>query len=204
MTIAAQAKVLFTGESIERLAGGRVKGSMLRAHVDWVRECGTREETIEFFESLSPEVRRDAMTVLASSWYSFASLMEIDRRILQIFGKGRVSFLEGLGRHSARRNLASVATMLHDTPPHAFFQRTAMLHRTFQDFGLAEYVPTSETSGSMVQSDYICFSPLYCASATGFYREAILMHGQMSALVVESSCQCFGDEACRFDLSWSR
>ena len=204
MTIAAQAKVVFTGDSTERLAGGHVKGSMLRAHVDWVRETGTREETIEFFESLSPDVRRDAMTVLASSWYPFASLIEIDRGILQLFGKGRISFLEGLGRHSARRNLATAATMLHDTPPHAFFQRTAMLHPQFQDFGHAEYVPTSETSGSMVQSGYVSFSPLYCASASGFYREAILMHGQSSASVVESTCQCFGDEACRFDLSWSR
>ena len=202
MTMTLQSPVLMVSDPTERLAGGRVKGSMLRAHVDWVRECGAREETIEFFESLSTDVRRDAVSVLASSWYPFAALIEVDRLILSMFGKGRVSFLESLGRHSARRNLATAAAMLHDTPPHAFFQRTAMLHRQFQDFGRAEYVPRSDASGSMVHSDYSCFSPLYCASALGFYREALVMHGRTTATVIESACQCFGDRACRFDLAW--
>ena len=38
----------------ERLAGGNVRGSIIRAHLDWVRDHRDRAEIIEFFEVLPP------------------------------------------------------------------------------------------------------------------------------------------------------
>src|SRR5882724_6039324 len=84
----------------EYLAGGRVKGSMIRAHLDWVRDHAAREETIELFESLPPGVRQQVSTVLAASWYDFATLIAVDRTILTFFGHDDVRFLEQLGAYS--------------------------------------------------------------------------------------------------------
>lgn len=176
---------------------------MLRAHLDWVRETATRDQTIEFFESLPPDVLRHATNTLAAAWYPFAALIGIDRTIVSLFGDGRTSFAEELGRHSAHRNLASVATLLEGTDPHLYFQRTSLLHGQFQDFGSASWMAGSASSGTMVHAGYGCYSPLYCASAVGFYSEALRMHGRRNTRVRETSCQCLGAEACRFELSWS-
>lgn len=188
---------------MERLDQGRVKGTVLRAHLDWVRDSGSREQTIEFFESLPPEVLRYATNTLPSAWYPFAALIGIDRVIVTLFGQGRSSFAEELGRYSAHRNLAAVATLLEGTDPHLYFRRTSLLHGQFQDFGTASWIADSASSGTMLHTKYVCYSPLYCASAVGFYREALRMHGRSNTHVRETSCQCLGENACRFELSWS-
>jgi hypothetical protein len=193
---------LATQTAHERFEGGRVKGTIIRAHVDWVRETASREDTIEFFEHLPADVRRAATHTLASAWYPFEMLIAIDRAIAGFFGGGRPSFLEELGRRSAQRNLSTVTTLLEGTDPHLFFYRTALLHRQFQDFGTAAYQTASPSSGVMVHAGYTSYSPLYCASAMGFYAEALRMHGRSDARVSEETCQCFGDAACRFQLSW--
>src|SRR5260221_8073226 len=93
-------------QRVERLAGGRVKGSMIRAHLDWVRDHASRDEIIELFETLPAEVRREVATVLAASWYDFATLIAVDRTILSLFGGNDERVLEQLGAYSAQKNLS--------------------------------------------------------------------------------------------------
>jgi hypothetical protein len=46
-------------------------------------------------------------------------------------------------------------------------------------------------------------SPVYCASARGYYEGAVEMMGAPGPIVSsESLCQCGGDPWCAFDLSW--
>lgn len=56
--------------------------------------------------------------------------------------------------------------------------------------------------GRMIHSCYTSYSPLYCASAIGFYRECIHLHGGTKIEVWESACQCRGDASCTFDWTW--
>jgi hypothetical protein len=186
----------------EHLAGGRVKGSMIRAHLDWVRDHAAREETIELFESLPPGVRQQVSTVLAASWYGFATLIAVDRTILALFGRDDIRFLEQLGAYSARMNLAGVYRLFRRDDLHDFFRRAAVLHRQFQDFGTAEYVELAPSAGVMHHRDYPSFSPLYCASAIGFYRECVALHGGKEIEVMETECQCAGAAACTFAMAW--
>jgi len=51
--------------------------------------------------------------------------------------------------------------------------------------------------------DNPCYSPLYCASAVGFFWEALLRHGARQARVEESKCHCRGDRVCLYELEWS-
>ncbi len=48
-----------------------------------------------------------------------------------------------------------------------------------------------------------CYSPVYCASAIGYYEQVIVMHGGTSVTAEEVLCQCEGAEACVFRLRWS-
>ena len=45
--------------------------------------------------------------------------------------------------------------------------------------------------------DYPVYSPIYCASAVGFYLESILRHGGTDPTVVETKCQTLGDQTVR-------
>jgi predicted hydrocarbon binding protein len=54
----------------------------------------------------------------------------------------------------------------------------------------------------MVYSDYPCYSPVYCASAVGFFMESILRHGGTEPNVVETKCQTLGDATCTFEMTW--
>ena len=73
-------------DALPRWNGERVKGSTIRAHIDWVREHASREETIEFFEMLPPDVRRLVAIVMPYAWYEATTLRAIDRTIVAMFG----------------------------------------------------------------------------------------------------------------------
>ena len=59
------------------------------------------------------------------------------------------------------------------------------------------------TGAQLSHLDYPCYSPVFCASATGFFIEAILRHGGKDPSVIEAQCHCRGDRVCRFDLHWT-
>jgi hypothetical protein len=185
-------------EPAEHLGEGRVKGVMVRAHLDWVRDHHDRTEVIEFFEAVPASMR----TVLTASWYPFADIVALDRLIMNRFGHGELSFLQKLGAYSARQSLTGVYRFFQRSGVHEFFRRSALLHGQYQDFGTASYDGHAETAGRMLHDGYPSFSPLYCASAAGFYRECIRLHGGMAVEVWEPECQCRGDAACAFEMAW--
>lgn len=198
----AQTALLPELEPSERLGTGRVKGSLLRAHLDWVRDHRSRDETIEFFESLPSPLRHELSGVLPTTWHAFSTLIAVDRVIVDRFGHGRFDILEELGTWSARTTLGGVYRFFRRDDLHDFFARAALLHVQYQDFCTAAYDATSETSGVMRHRGYVSYSPLYCASAIGFYRECIRLHGGTRITIAETSCHCHGDDACAFELAW--
>ena len=185
----------------EQLDSGRVKGSIIRAHLEWVRDHARPDEVGGFFEDVSRVMGQQFSTVLASSWYRFADLIEVDRLILQRFGNGNPHFLEELGAYSARMNLRALDGLLKPADIHDFFRRAALMHRQFQDFGTAKY-EAEQSHGRAIQADYVAWSPLYCATARGFYAECVRLHGLGGVKVFESECHCAGQRRCVFEISW--
>jgi hypothetical protein len=186
-------------ELTERFAGGQVKGSMLRAHIDWVRDHRDRDSVIAFFEGVPPSMRN----VLAASWYPFEDAIKLDRIMMDQFGDGDLAFLEELGAYSTRLNLSGVYRSFQRMGVHEFFRRSAVLHAQFQDFGTARYEELGANEGRMIHAGYPSYSPLYCSSAIGYYRECIRLHGGTDVDVWESHCHCRGGETCTFEMLWS-
>ena len=186
----------------ENLGQGKVKGGMLRSHLDWAK-VNHGVELAAIREALSEDSRGELAIVLATSWYRFATLIELDRALATRFAPDApAQLVRELGRHSANVNLKTTYRAFNREDVHEFFRNSALLHSQFQDFGQAHYEKLSATSGAMRYSGYTSYSPLYCESALGFFEEAIHIQGQANAVVHETSCHCHGAISCVFEVSW--
>ncbi len=186
----------------EFLGTGHVKGTMLAAHVQWVKENRSALEYVRFWDSLPREVRTSIGMVLPVKWYDFAHLIAIDHSIVELFGSGSKTVLRDLGIYSARVNLGGTYKAYTRAGIQEFFTGAARLHSQFQDFGDAVYAARSATSGAMTHRNYSSYSPLYCESAAGYYQEAIVLHGGKDVAIYEAECQCRGDKGCVFVMRW--
>jgi hypothetical protein len=72
----------------ERLDFGRVKGAIIRGHLDWVRDHGSRSEVIALFEQIPDFLRYQISTLAPAAWYPFRTLIAVDRLIVDHFGNG--------------------------------------------------------------------------------------------------------------------
>jgi uncharacterized protein (TIGR02265 family) len=180
-----------------------VKGTMVEAHLLWAearfKDARTR---------LEPRLQADCVgfvktKLLATDWIPFHCLVAIDRAIAGLVGGDDFEVFRELGRHSATLNLGGVYKNFVADEPHRFFQQMTLLHRRFQNFGNSAYVKTGDRSGRIRIDGYEEYSPVFCTSGTGYVEGALaMMNVPGPSSVVEVSCQCAGDPACVFDLSW--
>lgn len=178
-----------------------MKGVMVRAHMDWVREYHGEEALGRVLRDLAPPVRHELDCAVATTWCSFASLIALDAALQERYGRGR-DLMRELGRYSAHRNLSTTYRLFRRNDVHEFFRRSSLLHSQFQDFGRIECHRLGTTACELRHVSARCFSPLYCASAVGYYEQVVLMHDGTNVTVEEVLCQCAGDEACVFRVRW--
>lgn len=186
----------------EALSGGHVKGAMVRAHLQWLREHAGAEAVKRALASLPPDVAAELDTLLASSWCRFESVVRLDRAIAAETRRNEEDLMAELGRYSAEINLSTVYRAFRRTDIHDFFIRGAALHKQFQDFGVSTYERVDDTRGRITIRDAAVYSPVFCASAPGYYGQVIRLHGGSSVSVVETTCVCAGHDACTYDLQW--
>jgi hypothetical protein len=187
----------------EQLAGGRIKGGILRARLDWLTIHHGEEAVAEVASRLDePFTESLSRLVLATNWYPFELLVTVDRAIADLVGgKPEPTWLE-LGRHSAQLNLTTTYKAFTKGAPHSFFAREASFHEQFLDFGKARYEQTGENSGLIVRYEYHCYSRVFCLSARGYYERALVLHSADAPTVAETACICAGESSCIFEMQW--
>lgn len=186
----------------EALTGGKVKGAMVRAHLQFVRDKFGEPALAATLKALPAPVAAEVQGLLSGSWCTFESLIVLDRTIARVVGRDERELMRELGRHSAQINLSTIYRAFHRDDIHEFFRNSAMLHRQFQDFGDCVYENVDKTHCRITIRNALCYSPAYCASETGYLEQVIATHGGTSASVIESTCQCLGDDRCTFELQW--
>lgn len=186
----------------EALTGGKVKGAMVRAHLQFVRDKFGEPGLATTLKALPAPVAAEVQGLLSGSWCSFESLIVLDRTIARVAGRDERELMRELGRHSAQINLSTIYRAFHRDDIHEFFRNSAMLHRQFQDFGDCLYENVDKTHCRITIRNALCYCPAYCASETGYLEQVIATHGGTSASVSESTCQCLGDDRCTFELQW--
>ena len=57
-----------------------------------------------------------------------------------------------------------------------FLENNASFHDQYQKFGIVHFEKTPN-GAQMIYANYPCYSPIFCASAFGYFLESILRHG---------------------------
>ena len=179
----------------------KVKGVMFGGRKQFLVDTAGEEGFATVLARLSPRTLSYAKTPLASSWCEFESLIELDRAIYDTLKAKHPNVLALIGAASAELGIGKVYKSLDNADLTKSLESVALFNNQYQKFGRVEFQKTP-TGGRMVYSDYPVYSPIYCASAVGFFLEAILRHGGTDPTVVETKCQTLGDRVCNYDMTW--
>lgn len=179
----------------------KVKGVMFGGRKQFLVDNLGEQGFNDFAAKLTPRTQAYTRVPLASSWCEFASLIELDRAIHEALKSKYPNVLALIGAASAELGIGKVYKSLDNTELEKFLESQALFHSQFQKFGHVKFQKTPN-GGRMTCSDYPCYSPIFCASAIGFYMESILRHGGNDPTVVETKCITHGDPACVFEMHW--
>jgi len=179
----------------------KVKGVMFGARKQFLIETLGEDGFRTLLEHLSPRTRGYVKTPLASHWCEFESLIELDRAIHNELKAKYPNVLALIGAASAEAGIGRVYKLLDSAELIQFLATNAQFHDQYQKFGSVRFEKTPN-GARMIYSDYPCYSPVYCATAHGYFLESIMRHGGNDPTVTETKCQCHGDRTCTFEMTW--
>jgi hypothetical protein len=184
-----------------------VRGGMISSHLAWVEKVHGEGAVAEVWNRLPEPLRvKPPSAIEPHDWVPFEHVIALDRAIARTFGQGREERIAiELGRFSALRNFVGKGLDLSKgVNVHSHFWSGKDHHALFQDFGSCTYVPLEEQAFRMEYRDYPVMSRVFCVSAYGYFEASIELFGGEDTIVEETTCQCYGDEACAFVISWER
>jgi predicted hydrocarbon binding protein len=179
----------------------KVKGVMFGGRKQFLTDTVGEAGLNTILDKLTPRTRSYVRTPLASSWCEFESLVELDRTIHEELKGKHPHVLALIGAASAELGIGKIYRSLDSAELVHFFETNALFHDQYQKFGTVHFERTP-SGGRMIYSNYPCYSPIFCASAFGYFLESILRHGGSEPNVSETKCQCHGDATCTFEMSW--
>jgi hypothetical protein len=179
-----------------------VKGSMFAGRKQFLTGQFGDGEFQAILGRLTPRTRGYAATPLSVRWCEFGSLVEYDRAIHDRFAARHPNILALVGAASAEFGIGSVYRRLDTAELIKFLEGIPRFHDRYLKFGRVVFERTVD-GAALSHVEYPCYSPIFCASAVGFFLEAVLRHGGREPSVVETRCHCRGDGECRFELRWS-
>jgi predicted hydrocarbon binding protein len=179
----------------------KVKGVMFGGRKQFLVDTIGEDGFNQFIAKLTPRTRGYVKTPLASSWSEFESLIELDRAIHEELKATYPHVLALIGAASAELGIGRIYRSLDSEELVHFFESNAKFHDQYQKFGRVRFEKTP-AGGRMIYSAYPVYSPIFCASAFGYFLESILRHGGDDPAVAETKCQCRGDESCVFEMKW--
>ena len=170
------------------LAGSRVRGALVHAHLEWVRDCFGESVAARVIGALLARVAREVAATPPDGWCSFESLIQLDRTIAQVCGLGRDGIYRELGHHTARADAISRGGTFARTDIHRYLRCSAVRDTHFLDRAVCRYDEVSPTGGRLAILEAGSSSAVYCASLAGYYQQVITLHGAEAVEVTESAC----------------
>jgi predicted hydrocarbon binding protein len=179
----------------------KVKGVMFGGRRRFLLDVLGDDGFAAFLEKLTPRTRNYARTPLASGWCEFESLIELDRAIHHELKAQYPNVLALIGAASAELGIGRIYKSLDSEELAQFLETNAQFHDQYQKFGTVRFEKTPG-GARMIYANYPCYSPVFCASAIGYFTESILRHGGTDPKVTETKCQCHSERTCTFEMSW--
>ena len=182
----------------------KIKGSVLRARLEFVEESFGSEARQKVLESLSPEDQATLRTMLPIQWVPFDLGKRVDEAIVDVVASGDTRFFERLGEASAETNLSGAHQyFLEPGDPHAFLAKAPQIYRMYYQTGHREYEKIGESEGLLTTHEAETYSATDCLTVVGWYRKALEMCGATGVKVVEEECRAEGGAVCRYRITWS-
>jgi hypothetical protein len=179
----------------------KVKGVMFGGRKQFLLDTLGEAGFTAFLDKLSQRTRGYVKTPLASSWCEFESLIELDKAIHQELKGKYPNVLALIGAASAELGIGRIYRSLDSESLIQFLESNASFHDQYQRFGIVHFEKTPN-GAKMIYANYPCYSPVFCASAFGYFLESILRHGGSEPTVTETKCQCLGEKTCTFEMTW--
>ncbi len=174
-----------------------VKGSSIRSKLDFVEERFGPEAR----EAISQTVRsEDLDRILDSSWYPYATYVEVLRVIVERYFDGEEAGLQEVGRFSAHQALSTTYRAFRTTETYtAFLGRISSLHHMLYSVGRSQIeIGEGGNSCAIVLTGKPTLATEDLQVALGFYLGCGLEYGHRA---IRGDFELTGGEA-RFRLDW--
>lgn len=182
----------------------RIKGGLLRARFLFMVLNHGPQSWASVTARLPEEDRRALAEIVIEDWYPLAALDRVDRSIAEELGGNQDEIFDKLGEFSATSSLSGPYSSLLNPDIHSFLTQSAMIHRSYQDFGSAAYESLSETSGLLTIKYETAPPATFCVSGAAYFRHAVEMCGARAARVTHTRCSGRGDSVCEFYITWQQ
>lgn len=188
----------------EGMAGQKIKGSILKSRLEFVRKEIGEGGLAGLIDSLPEGDQKILSRLVAVAWVDFEVGKRLDDAIVKALGGGSTGFFERLGEASAEVNLGTLhSAFLAPGDPQAFLAKAPQIYRLYYDVGRREYQKTGEREGVLTTRDAETFSKTDCLTVIGWYKKALELCGAKNVSIVEEECRATGGEVCRYRVRWS-
>lgn len=183
----------------EVLHGGRVKGFLAAARVQWLVTYYGDRVLARVLHVLPADVAADVTLSRISEWCRFETLVALDAAIIEVCGRPGREMLRELGRYAA--HLSANRTAGPDAI-HRFFRSTALRDALFQENARGVYDVISPTHGRFTILFADCYSAAWCESVAGYLEQVVAIHDGRFPRVTNAACRANGDGRCTFEVEW--
>jgi hypothetical protein len=180
----------------------RVRGHIVAARFEYLERHHGRDAVATITAELSARDRACFKDLQRVGWYPLAALARLDRAIERRWSMTHPNVIERLGEASALNWTEWAGTAAGLISVHAFLSLVAERHREMHSFGRAAYTRLGFSEGELSYSDYPEIDDVWCRSAIGFLRGAIVAVGGRCVRSEERLCQRRAAPACVFHMHW--
>lgn len=183
--------------------GPHLRGPIFLARFEYLRREHGPAMVETVLEALDESDRGALRSLDRREWYPFGTLVRLDRAIARLTAPGDDAVFERIGRASARHRTERIGPDARLYSVHGFLSRIADQHPRLHNFGEAAYRRHGFTEGEIAFSCYPELDGAFCRANLGYLRGAVELLTGAPAAAEERSCQCRGDAACHYWISWT-
>ena len=183
--------------------GPHLRGLVFLARFEYLRREHGPGMVEAVMSALEEPDRRALRGVDRREWYTFGTLVRLDRTIARLTAPDDEAIYERIGRASARHRTEWLGPDARFHSSHGFLSRLADQHPRLHSFGEAVYHRRGFREGVIEFSQYPENDDAFCRTSLGYLRGAVERLSGAPAAVEERSCQCRRQESCQFWISWT-